>query len=78
MQPPHEELVGLDLVAAGNIDSLPRLRPGEREALAVLLMSVVYQQDHPRDRRTLQTVRDAVCRVIDAIEPGLVERVEVH
>jgi hypothetical protein len=39
-------------------------------------MSVVYQQDHPRDRRTLQTVRDAVCRVIDAIEPGLVERVE--
>jgi hypothetical protein len=25
MQPPHEELVGLDLVAAGIIDSLPRL-----------------------------------------------------
>jgi hypothetical protein len=64
--------------AADLIGALPRLDERERAALAILLLGVVYCQDNPRDRRTLEVVRDAVCTVLDSAEPGLVTKVPVH
>jgi hypothetical protein len=75
MQPPifpPEALCTIHSAAADVIGALSRLRRDEQIALSVLLLAVVDQQDHPKDRRKLETVRDAICRVLEVIEPGLV------
>jgi hypothetical protein len=81
MQPPifpPEGLCTIHQAAADVIGGLARLEQREREALAILLLGCVDQQDHPRDRAKLETVRDAACLVLEAIEPGLVEKVPVQ
>jgi hypothetical protein len=79
MQPqdlfPREEMGVAHQAAAEVIGGLSTMEPRARIALAVLLLTAVDSQDHPRDRAKLETVRDALCLVIDAIEPGLVEKV---
>jgi hypothetical protein len=71
----HDALCVPHHAAADVISRLRTMDPRMRRALAVLLLSVVDAQDDPDDHGKLEIVRDAVCRVLEAIEPGLIEMV---
>jgi hypothetical protein len=75
---PHELISREELCAVHNaafimIGALEKLTDYERSALALVLLSAVDQQDHPKDRHKLEIVRDALCQILQVTYPGLVE-----